>query len=189
MSNGTTCVSVVYEFESRHGAMGFEAMGFEREVGDRKRPAYIAGTAGLIILLIILIVSLCPAECPSPVPSPTPTPSVTPTQPPPVVVWIDAPDKVARGAEFVATVNISQVSNLDIAQYDIAYNSDVLKVLDVTDGSIDGMRMPVDMWGYILPCCIGRIRVLNNAPGTYGISGQGYLAEVHFLVTGLSGET
>ena len=155
---------------------------WEELKSNRKRRYGIIGfILFVIILIIILVLLLCrPVEEEIIIP-PTPTPTATP---PPVTVWIDAPSEVYPGSDFNVTVNISEVWDIDIAQYDICYNPYVLKVLDITDGVIGENVMPVDMWGYQPRCSVGCIRVLNNAPGVTGISGEGYLSEIQFHVLG-----
>jgi hypothetical protein len=71
------------------------------------------------------------------------------------------------------------VSNFNSANYDLIFDTAVLSVSDVTNGLIGGTMVPVDMWEITTP---GTIRVINNVPGLSGLSGSGYLAEVHFHV-------
>ena len=99
-------------------------------------------------------------------------------------VSLDAPAEVAPGADFVARVNISQVVNFDSANFDLSYDPSVIEVTDVTNGLIDGTEIPVDMWGFIPPGEQGTIRVIENVPGVDGVTGEGYLAEIHFHVLG-----
>jgi len=103
-----------------------------------------------------------------------------------VTVSIDSPAEVGEGADFIARVDISEVTNLDACNYDVIYDPTVLEVTDVSDGIIDGTTIPVDMWGVIAP---GTIRVIENVPGLSGVSGSGYLAEIHFHVVGEYGNT
>lgn len=103
-----------------------------------------------------------------------------------VTVTIDAPDEVAEGSDFVARVNITGVIDFDATNYDVNYDPTVLKVTSVTNGLIDGTTIPVDIWGLITP---GTIRVVQNVPGLSGVSGSGYLAEIHLRVIGSAGET
>jgi len=57
----------------------------------------------------------------------------------------------------------------------------------VTAGRIGTTTVPVDMWGFFPKETPGAIRVVQNIPGVAGISGSGYLAEVHFRVIGTRG--
>lgn len=104
-------------------------------------------------------------------------------------VSMDAPAEVAPGAQFVARVNISPVVNFDSATFDVTFDPAVIQVADVTDGGIDGTAIPVINWGFIPPGVQGTVRVINNVPQVPGVSGSGYLAEVHFHVVGSAGST
>jgi hypothetical protein len=106
-----------------------------------------------------------------------------------LTVSIDAPAEVDAGADFIARVNITEVANFDAANYDITYDSSILEVTDVTDGIIDGTAIPVDMWDFVPAGTQGTIRVIHNIPGISGVSGSGYLAQIHFHVVGSAGNT
>jgi hypothetical protein len=110
-----------------------------------------------------------------------------------VTVSIDAPAEVAEGSDFIAKVAITDVENFDIAQFDVTYNNTILHVTDVTAGDIAGTAIPIDSWGFIppeqTPPDTGTIRVIANVPGAPGVSGSGYLAEIHFHVVGSAGDT
>ena len=101
-----------------------------------------------------------------------------------VRVSIGAPPELHQGSDFVATVNIDEVTSFDAANYDITYDPTVLEVTDVTDGAIGGTAIPVDMWSVV---ATGRLRVINNVAGLGMASGSGYLAEIHFHVLGSAG--
>lgn len=91
-----------------------------------------------------------------------------------------------RGTGFLATVNIDNVDNLDACNYDITYDSSVLQLIAVTDGMVNGVIVPVDIWREISP---GTVRVVQNIPGLSGTSGSGYLAELSFVVVGVLGSS
>ncbi len=101
-----------------------------------------------------------------------------------VTVSIDAPAEVGEGTDFIARVNITEVTNFDACNYDITYNPTILEVTDVTDGVIGGTAIPVGMWGFVPAETQGTIRVIQNVPGLSGASGSGYLSEIHFHVVG-----
>ena len=105
-----------------------------------------------------------------------------------VTVSIKAPATVSPGGEFVATVDISDVKNFDSAVYDVTYDPAVLEVTAVAQGTINNIEVPVDMWDFIPSGVQGRVRILNNIPAFPGVSGSGYLAEIHFHVIGSSGD-
>ena len=112
--------------------------------------------------------------------------SVTVTPHQVATVSIDAPDQVFVDSNFSALVRIGQVTNFDAANYDVVFDPNVLRTADVSAGQIDGKVIPVDAWTEVAP---GRIRIIQNVPGTDGASGSGYLAAVSFLVVGEEGAT
>jgi len=101
-------------------------------------------------------------------------------------VSISAPTQVAVGTDFIARVNIGNVTSFDATNYDVTFNSAVLQVGNVTSGLVNGTTIPVDMWSVITP---GTLRVIQNVPGLSGVSGSGYLAEIRFHVIGSAGNT
>jgi len=89
------------------------------------------------------------------------------------------------------SVHISEVTALDAYQFDVAYDPAVIEVIGeeggaegVTDGVIDSTLVPIDMWGFMPLGTPGTITVLGNMPGVAGVSGSGYLAQIHFHVVG-----
>jgi hypothetical protein len=107
---------------------------------------------------------------------PTPTPTQT------AQVWIEAPLNAGRCSNFSATVNISQVTGFDSANYDITYDPALLNVTAVHNGSIGATIIPVSDWGFIPAGEQGTIRVINNVGGVGGASGAGTLAVIDFDV-------
>jgi hypothetical protein len=105
-----------------------------------------------------------------------------------VAVSIDAPAEVGEGGDFIARVNITDVANFDAANYDIAYDPLILEVTDVTDGLVGETLISVDMWDSVPSGTQAMIRVIQNVPGLSGVSGSGYLAEIHFHVAGSAGK-
>jgi hypothetical protein len=102
-----------------------------------------------------------------------------------LTVSIDAPAEVSAGSDFTVRVEVGEVVNFDSANYDIGYDSNVLEVTGVTNGSIGDTAIPIANWNFDL----AKVRVINNVPGLAGINGSGYLAEVHFRVIGSSGDS
>jgi len=103
-----------------------------------------------------------------------------------VTVSISAPAQVAAGTDFIATVNISTVTNFDATNYDVTFNSAVLQVSNVTSGLISSTTIPVDIWSVIAP---GTLRIIQNVPGLSGVSGSGYLSKIQFHVIGSAGSS
>lgn len=105
--------------------------------------------------------------------------AVLPAQAQQPAVSIIAPEWV-EGTTAYATVEITDVSNLDAGQFDLSFNSSVLKVVNVEDGDIQGTGIPVQ-WNSI---DAGTLRVIFNLEGVTGISGSGQLARIGFEVIG-----
>ena len=111
---------------------------------------------------------------------------------PDTTVTIDAPTQVGAGVHFRVRVNITDVTSLDACNYDVTYDPTKLELVGaegeigadkgVSNGDIGGTTIPVDMWGFIPEGEPGRIRIIQNIAGTTGVSGSGYLAELHFHV-------
>ena len=101
-----------------------------------------------------------------------------------VTVSIEAANVLSGSSDFIAEINIRDVTNFDAANYDATYDPAVLEVTDVTDGLIGGSTIPVAMWRVIKP---GDVRLINNVPDLLGVSGSGYLAEIRFHAIGSTG--
>jgi hypothetical protein len=111
---------------------------------------------------------------------PTPAPTLG------VTVSISAPDDIAEDSAFIARININQVTNFDATNYDVIYDSAILEVANASSGLIAGTPIPIDAWRVISP---GKIRIIQDIPGLSGVSGSGYLAEIHFHVLGSAGSS
>jgi hypothetical protein len=114
------------------------------------------------------------------------------------VVNISAPAKVPQGGEFTARVNLSNVRNFKAYLIQINYNQNVIQVAGVeggsegvTDGLIDNSTIQVDGWlFYPAGAPRGSIRIAGQLePPAEGVSGSGYLLEVHFIVLGETGQS
>ena len=103
-----------------------------------------------------------------------------------VTVSIDAPSKVGADSDFTVTVDISQVTDFDAADYDVSFDDSVLRLDDITAGEIDGTAIPIDDWNEISP---GTYTIVQNVPGVDGVTGSGTLAELHFHVIGSAGDS
>lgn len=118
------------------------------------------------------------------------TPSPTPTAMPAVAVSIDVHAEVDAGSEVAARVNISHVADFDSYRFDVTYDPDVIEVIGahgategVTTGVMDTTRIPVDRWKFAA-LGQGAIRVFGSVAEFGGVTGSGYLAEIHFRVVG-----
>ena len=110
-------------------------------------------------------------------------------------VWIEVPSTVAHYNNFVARVNIDDVEDFDSYQFKLHYDPAVIEVLGaegggegVTAGDIGGTAVPVDMWLFSPPGNPGTIFILGNVPGFAGVTGSGYLCEIHFHAIGAPGD-
>lgn len=106
----------------------------------------------------------------------------------PVLVSIGAPDEVVEGSEFIANVNVFNMVDFDSCGFDVTYDESIITITDITDGEIDGHIIPVNEWHYIPVDTVdtGKIRVAIYMPGAPapGVSGSGYIAQIHFYVLG-----
>lgn len=96
-----------------------------------------------------------------------------------VQVSINAPDEVAPGDTFTASVDISELVDLNAVQYDISFDPSVLRLDDITAGQIDSTVIGV-MSNEIGP---GTWRVVQFM-GLETVSGSGYLSVLHFHAVG-----
>jgi hypothetical protein len=99
----------------------------------------------------------------------------------PAEVRIHAPDQAAPGSDFMAGISVSEMVDFDGCQYDVSFDASVLRLDDVTSGLIGSTTIPVDLYWEVSP---GIWRVVQSIPGAIGVSGSGYLAVLHFHVTG-----
>ena len=103
-----------------------------------------------------------------------------------VTVSIDAPAGVAPESDFTASISISEVTDFDACNYDVSFDVTVLRLDTVTSGLIGSTEIPVDLYNEVAS---GTYRIIQNVPGLAGASGAGYLAELHFHVTGSIGDS
>ncbi len=105
--------------------------------------------------------------------------AAVPVQAQQTTVNLNTPELV-KGNTVYATVEIINVTNLDAGQFDLSFNSSVLKVVNIENGSIEGTTIPVK-WRSI---DADTVRVIFNLKGVNGISGSGQLAKTGFEVIG-----
>ena len=104
----------------------------------------------------------------------------------PVEVSLDVPAEAAPNTDFTVNVNIAEVTDFDAASFDVTFDSLVLRLDDVTAGEINSTTVPVDLYNEVEP---GTYRIVQNVPGTDGVSGSGYIAVLHFHVVGADGDS
>lgn len=104
-------------------------------------------------------------------------------------VTVDAPTSVGAGVHFRVRINTTTLTLFDACNYDITYDSNKIEIdgteggaTGVTAGLIGATSVPVDMWGFVPAGTPGKIRVIQNIPGTTRVTGSGYLADLHFVV-------
>ena len=106
-----------------------------------------------------------------------------------VEVRVNAPEYVEERATFVATIDVDDVTDLNSAQFELSFDSSVVKVnnvrRDITEGEIDGDEVPIFMCDDV---SADSVMVLIMMPIGDGVSGSGYLAEIEFKVKGKAGE-
>jgi hypothetical protein len=103
-----------------------------------------------------------------------------------VTVSADGPSKVLSGSDFSVDINTSQITDYGGENFDVTFDPTVLRLDEVTAGSIDGTTIPIDGYSEIEP---GHYRVLQHLSGGIGASGSGTLATLHFHVVGTAGQT
>jgi hypothetical protein len=154
---------------------------------------YIIPAIVITIVAIVCAVVVGPTST-GPV-TPTPTPIVTPTlapTPTPILtstISITAPATANKSKNFHVFVNVSTVSNLAGAQFDIKYDPKVITVVNVSTGQINGITIPMSQWKFIPANTQGTVRIVTLDPTLTGINGEGCLADITFLAKGTSGST
>ena len=101
----------------------------------------------------------------------------------PVQVSVNAPEYVE--GTFDASIDVDSVTNFNSGQFDLAFDSSVVNVTDVGDGSIDGATIPVSDWERLDN---DTIRVILDVSGIAGVNGSGNLATISFEVVGTAGD-
>ena len=100
----------------------------------------------------------------------------------PVQVSVNAPE-YAEGT-FDASIDVDSVTNFNSGQFDLAFDSSVVSVTDVVDGSLGGEVIPVSDWERLDN---DTIRVILDVSGIAGVNGSGNLATISFEVVGKAG--
>ncbi len=111
--------------------------------------------------------------------------AVTPVVAQPVEVRVNASEYVDVGATFVITIDITDVTDLNSAQFDLSFDPDVVKISEIKKAEINGEEFPTFMHRSVAE---GTERVLVSMPFGKGVSGSGYLAEIEFKAKGEEGE-
>nr|CBH40051.1 hypothetical secreted protein [uncultured archaeon] len=100
----------------------------------------------------------------------------------PVQVSVNAPEYVE--GTFDARIDVARVTNFNSGQFDLAFDSSVVSVTDVSDGRLDGEVIPVSDWERMDN---DTIRVILDVSGIAGVNGSGNLATINFEAMGEKG--
>ncbi|MCW3130629.1 MAG: cohesin domain-containing protein [Methanophagales archaeon] len=100
-----------------------------------------------------------------------------------VNVTVNAPEYVE--GSFDASIDVDSITEFNSGQFDLLFDSNVVNVTDVTDGSLDGETIPVSDWERLDN---DTIRVILDVSGITGVSGSGNLATISFAVVGETGD-
>jgi len=111
--------------------------------------------------------------------------TVTPVIAQEAEVTVNAPEYVEEKETFDVTIDVEGITDFNSGMFDLTFDHKVVKVDDVTDGSIDDTEIPVAMWDEMDS---DTIRVMLELPETTTASGSGYLAGITFKVKGDAGE-
>ncbi|MCK4731489.1 MAG: hypothetical protein KAT65_03435 [Methanophagales archaeon] len=102
-----------------------------------------------------------------------------------VTVTVNAPEYVDKEETFDATIDVVNITDLNSAQFDLSFDSSVVNVTGVADGSLDSETIPVSMWDFV---DAGTVKVLVSVPIGGGVSGSGNLAKIRFEVVSEPGD-
>ncbi len=108
-----------------------------------------------------------------------------------VNVTVSAPLYVSEDT-FEVTINVTEVSDMCSAQFDLTFDPDVIYAdkSDVGSGMIDDRELPISSCRLMED---GRIRIMiqydNDIIDEGGVSGSGYIAKIVFEVVGDIGDT
>jgi len=102
--------------------------------------------------------------------------------PMPVQVSVNAPEYVE--GTFDASIDVDSVADFNSGQFDLAFDSSVVSITAVVDGSLDGEAIPVSDWERLDN---DTIRVIMDVSGIAGVNGSGNLATISFTVVGKAG--
>ena len=95
---------------------------------------------------------------------------------------VNAPEYVE--GTFDASIDVANITDFNSGQFDLSFDSGVVNVTGVADGSLDGETIPVSEWERMDG---DTIRVILDVSGIAGVSGAGSLAAISFAVVGETG--
>jgi hypothetical protein len=125
-----------------------------------------AGTAVLFVPIVIMLFTVAPVIAQ------------------PVEVRVNAPEYVGEGDTFVVTIDITEVKDLNAAQFNLSFDPDVIEVSKVVGGEINGEEFHTFMHQ---PIAEDTQRVIMFMP-VGKMHGSGYLAKIEFVAIGGMGD-
>ncbi len=146
--------------------------GKERSGGRRTTSRLSTVVAGLSVLAAVAIVFMTFGIAP-----------VMAQQGEVTTVTVNAPEYVEEGEIFYVTIDVDYIEDFNAGMFDLSFDHKVVKVKDVSDGSIDDMEMPIYYWDHIDSDTIAVISGFPEEIDTK-VSGAGYLAKITFEVEG-----
>ncbi|RJS81748.1 hypothetical protein CW713_05970 [Methanophagales archaeon] len=103
----------------------------------------------------------------------------------PVKVEVNAPEMAKVGATFVASIDVDSIADFNTGLFNVSFDSNVVNVTGVANGSVGGGTIPVDKWERMDD---DTIRVFLAVSGVAGVSGMGNLATISFEIVGMGGD-
>jgi hypothetical protein len=105
----------------------------------------------------------------------------------PVKVEANAPETAKVGETFVASIDVANIAKFTAGLFDLSFNSSVVNVTEVANGSLDGETIPVDTWEFVDNDTI-RVFLYPDVLEITSVSGSGNLATIRFEVVGKRGD-
>ena len=93
------------------------------------------------------------------------------------IISLDAPAQAVVNTQVLVPINVSEVTDLNAANYRITFNPNILVLDSVTDGTIGSTVLPVDGYKVVQP---GVCNIINYMRGIDGVTGSGTMAILHF---------
>ena len=104
----------------------------------------------------------------------------------PVTVSLSASSKIYVNTTFTVPVEINEVALFNAANYRVTFDSTMLSLVSVTDGTIGTTTIPVDGYKLVQD---GVCNIINYMGGIAGVSGSGTLAVLNFKTLSTTGTT
>ena len=99
-------------------------------------------------------------------------------------ISVNTPAFARVDSTFSATVDVVGVDDLNAASYFVVFDPNALEMTSVTQGTVGGTTVPVDVW---TESPAGVVGIVQSLSGLSFATGDGYLARLHFQVIGAEG--